>query len=190
MQYAVTCPSCGPVTLDDKYTCPTCRTPLVHLAMEQLTQRMRQDVEKLERARPPAMNTVNGTGTQLLDYQAQADGTYTATRWVTLAHFPLIPLSRMRVRPIEREAQIMGQRYRYDVLGKEPLDPASVLKTYLFALSAVVPLIFAFVRMEEVTRAIGDGPGFLFTAATLVWCVYMITRFANADRVFRVRKDA
>ncbi|HEX2204571.1 MAG TPA: zinc ribbon domain-containing protein [Longimicrobium sp.] len=191
MDYTVTCPTCGPVTLDAQYACPTCRTPLTHLAMEQLAGRMRSDIARIEAKRPPkTTTTVNGSGTMLLDYRPAGDGTYTATRWVTLAYLPLVPLSRTRVRPVERTAEIMGQRYLYDVVGKEPLDPASILRTYLFTLLAVVPVIFAFVKMEEVTRAVGDGPGFLFTAATIVWFVFMMTRFANADRVFRDRKDA
>ncbi|MEM1095753.1 MAG: hypothetical protein AAGJ10_14230 [Bacteroidota bacterium] len=129
-------------------------------------------------------NAVNGTGTMLLDYRARGEGVYTATKWWTLFYFPLVPRGRYVVRPIKQQNNPMQRSYRFQVLNKEPLGWGSVLKTYAMAMLAIVPVLFAFIQMDLVNDWVGEGPGFFVTLGALVWFVFMLTRFMNADKVF------
>lgn len=129
-------------------------------------------------------NAVNGTGTMLLDYRKRDEGLYVATKWWTFFYFPLVPRGQYVVRPIRQQNNPMRRSYRFDVLNKEPLDWASVLKTYAMAVLAVAPVLFAFIQMDLVNDWVGEGPGFFVTLGSLVWFVFMLTRFMNADKVF------
>ena len=146
---------------------------------------LNQTLRASTRTSGPSLSSVNGTGFMLFDFRAREGGVYEATRWFTFFYFPLVPLSRLVVRPVDMTPDIMRRTYRYDILRKERLDPVSVLRTYGMALLAVVPLLFAFLNMDTVNRLVGSGPGFFVTLATIVWFVFMLTRFANADRIFK-----
>ncbi|GAB5520141.1 MAG: hypothetical protein RhofKO_23920 [Rhodothermales bacterium] len=135
---------------------------------------------------PPASmgNAVNGTGTMLLDYRKRGEGTYAATKWWTFFYFPLVPRGQYIVRPIRQQTNPMQRSYRFQVLDKESLDWGSVLKTYAMAILAVVPPLFAFIKMDLVNDWVGEGPGFFVTLGGIVWFVLMMFRFMNADTVF------
>lgn len=130
-------------------------------------------------------SSVNGMGVTFLDFRKQGEGVYAATRWVTLFYLPLVPLGQLLVRPIALQADPMRRSYQYEILEKQPLSLGSVLKTYAMGLLAVVPLLFAFLRMDTVNDWVGEGPGFFVTLSTIAWFVFLVMRFANADRVFK-----
>lgn len=129
-------------------------------------------------------NTVNGTGTMLLDYRKRDKGIYAATKWWTLFYFPLVPRGQYVVRPTKQQNNPMQRSYRFQVLAKESLNWGSVLKTYALAVLAIAPVLFAFIQMDLVNDWVGEGPGLFVTLGALVWFVFMMTRFMNADKIF------
>ncbi|MCW3054277.1 MAG: hypothetical protein JWN14_3447 [Chthonomonadales bacterium] len=137
----------------------------------------------------PRLHAINGCGTTLLDYRPQEEGTYLATRWFTLFYLPILPLSAMRVRPIQREGQFGRETYRVEILSLAQLDPMRVLRTYLLTLLAVGPALFAFCRMDSINRWFGSGPGFVVNLATLIWFGFLLYKISNSDHLFR-RKSA
>jgi hypothetical protein len=185
----ITCPGCGERVSTDGTVCPRCGASVFSEVLEARTAAIRELAARV----PPRSGggTVNGSGTTLLDYRPRGDGTWDAVKWLTFAWMPLVPLRALHIRPVRREARIMGQDYVYEVLdeGKPPL--ARVLLLYLLELSAIVPLIYAFTHMDEVNRAVGSsGRGFFVTLATIAWFVFVTLRFVNADRAYKTAVSA
>ena len=189
----VACPACGEnVAAQAPYTCPRCGASTHDAVAAMQVERIRalaESVSRQARSIPPQVESagasVNGSGTMLLDYRPNGDGTWSAVRWVTLAYLPLVPREELRIRPVSRQALIAGERYRFEVLGRSRPSPARVLKQYAVALAGVLPPVWAFAHMSTVNRLVGSGPGFFVTLTTLVWFAFVLMRFVNADRAFK-----
>lgn len=78
--------------------------------------------------------TFYGTGLSLMSFRKEPGGTLNATLWLTVLFLPLIPISAWRIRPSGtsgmRIGAVVGDRFHFQVLRQEPLDPGLVLKTY------------------------------------------------------------
>lgn len=185
----ITCPACGERVTTGGTVCPRCGASIFNEVLEARTAAIRELAARM----PPRSGgaTVNGSGTTLLDYRPRGDGTWDAVKWLTFAWMPLVPLRALHIRPVRREARIMGQDYLYEVLGEGKPPLARVLLLYLLELSAIVPMIYAFSHMDEVNRAVGSsGRGFFVTLATIAWFVFVTMRFVNADKAYRAAVPA
>jgi len=188
----ITCPACGERVTTDGTACPRCGASVFNEVLEARTAAIREVTARVPQRPRSGGTAVNGSGTTLLDYRPRGDGTWDAVKWFTFAWMPLVPLKALHIRPVRREARIMGQDYLYEVLdeGRPPL--ARVLLLYLLELIAVVPMIYAFTHMDEVNRAVGSsGRGFFVTLATIAWFVFVTMRYINADKAYKesVRAD-
>jgi hypothetical protein len=70
------------------------------------------------------------------------DGTYEATRWITVAYLPLVPDATWVVRPQRISSQVgalLGDVYEFERLATKPTPVARVLRMY--ALSAGLGLV-------------------------------------------------
>jgi hypothetical protein len=83
--------------------------------------------------------SVNGTGITHMGHAKQPDGTYLATRWITVLFFPLVPLSSWIIRPL-REVALPGfeSRREFEIVRRAPLEPLEVLRTYGRAVAVAV----------------------------------------------------
>lgn len=181
----VVCPACRQRVTPDGIVCPRCGASVAGEVFAARAEALRRLTERA--ARPPrgGGSTVNGTGTTLLDYRPRGDGTWDAVKWVTFAWFPLVPLRAMHIRPLRREARIAGQEYHYELLGEGKPPPARVLWLYVLAIAGTVPMILAFLRMDDVNRLVGSGKGFFVTLASIVWFAFVMLRFVNADKAYK-----
>lgn len=190
----ITCPACGErVAAAEGLVCPRCGASVAAQTFEAQAAQLAAITARMRTAaRPPRSGggTVNGSGTTLLHYRPRGDGTWDALKWLTLAWLPLVPLRSLHIRPVRREQKIAGETYHYEVLeeGKPALGP--VLQVYGMALAAWLPVLFAFLRMDTVNRLVGDKWGMLVTLAALVWAVFVMTRFVNADKAFKATAEA
>jgi hypothetical protein len=87
-----------------------------------------------------------GFGVRLYDYRPLGDGTVEATRWVTIAGLPLIPLETERIRPLatngEHAGAPGGEERRHEVLGRRPTPLARALRVVLLSW-VVMPAVIA-----------------------------------------------
>ena len=84
--------------------------------------------------------SVNGTGIRLLDYRAMSDGTYEATRWLTILFVPILPIGTLLIRPGTAEGVGTMMRYSFQLLGKRPMNWRRVLRMYVIDLIAALPV--------------------------------------------------
>ena len=84
--------------------------------------------------------SVNGTGIRLLDYRPMSDGTYEATRWLTILLIPILPIGTLHIRPGTAEGVSTMMRYSFQLLGKRPMNWRRVLRMYAIDLIAALPV--------------------------------------------------
>jgi hypothetical protein len=181
------CPACQTANSTSSSTCSVCGASLTEALVQQQIAKLKETAAQVADTHKPApgLKSFNGCGTTLLDYRPHGDGTYEATQWFTLFYLPLIPLAAWTVKPIQREASLGHETYRYERLRQEKLKPMHVLGTYLLTVLAVVPVLFAFCRMDLVNRWVGSSRGFFVTLAALVWCGFLFYKISNSDSAFR-----
>src|SRR5258705_1683020 len=95
------CPSCEAVNDSQASACASCGASLAAIKFEQNINELKELTDKLRAMNAPrkSFNSFNGCGTMLLDYRALTDGTYEATRWVTVFFLPIVPLSAYVIEP-------------------------------------------------------------------------------------------
>jgi hypothetical protein len=188
----VTCPSCGQgVTVETSTTCPRCGASLFSQVLDAHTARLREVTATLNQRPRSGGSTINGWGTTLLDYQPAGDRTWHATKWFTVAGLPLVPLQGLRVRPVRREGHSANLRLLYDVLEQGKPVPGRVLRTYAWALSAVVPLLVFFFWGSLVKSLFGTGPlAFFVGVALFAWAIVVLVRIHNSDKAFKAATQA
>ena len=82
--------------------------------------------------------SIVGFGVRLYDYRPLGDGTVEATRWVTIAGLPLIPLETERLRPLAPA----GEARRHEVRGRRPTPLARAVRIVLLSW-VVMPAVIA-----------------------------------------------
>lgn len=181
------CPACQTANSTSSATCGVCGASLTEALIQQQVAKLKETAAQVaDKHKPvPSLKSFNGCGTTLLDYRPHGDGTYEATRWITLFYLPLIPLSAWIVQPIRREANMRRETYHYERLGEGKLKLSRVLVTYLLTLLAVGPMLFAFCRMDLVNRWVGSSRGFFVTLATLIWFGFLLYKISNSDHAFQ-----
>ena len=183
----IDCPACNTANPTTASVCGACGGSLTEALLQKQLQELKETTEQLSSVHKPTpvLRSFNGCGKTLLDYRPRPDGTFDATRWITLFYLPVFPLSTVIVRPIRRDAVIGSGAYTAEVLGEGKLVVTRVLLTYLLAVLAVGPMLFAFFQMDLVNQWVGSGRGFWVTLATIVWGGFLISRISNSDRAFR-----
>lgn len=189
----VTCPGCGQrVTLEEGTACPHCGAGVWAQVLEARMARLNEITAALRQPAPrPGGSTINGWGTTLLDYQPAGDGTWHATKWFTAAGLPLVPLKGLRIRPVRREGHNQNMRLTYEVIEEGRCVPGRVLRTYAWALSALVPLLVFFFWGSLVKSLFGTGPlAFFVGLALFIWAIVVLARIHNSDRAYKAAAQA
>ena len=152
--------------------------------------------EDPEEAMTPVRTTsFNGCGVMLVDYRPVADGVYEASRWVTIAGIPIVPLSVWKIRPIKYTQQIGTEKQFFGMLGKSRMTLDRFFRPYLILLIGALPLYLAykFFDLSAVvyffSRKIGTwfAVGFIviMIVLVLVWFGFIMTRIHNADKAYK-----
>ncbi len=142
----------------------------------------RRGMEAVDAA--PHAGSVNGSGSMLLDVRLRDDGLYDAVRWWTFAYMPLVPRKLVVFRPVSFEPEIVRERYRMSVLRELSPPLSRVLFAYAVGWGTFVPMVLAFVRMDQVSASVGRKPGMAVTVGAVALCVWGMWRLANLRRTF------
>jgi hypothetical protein len=99
-----------------------------------------------------------GTGITLLDYRPVGEGTYEATRWITVLYVPLVPGGTWVVRPRRMSSHVgplIGNVYEFERLATKPTPVARVIRMYALGTSlgllAFGPLVWALWAYNRMT---------------------------------------
>ena len=170
----VTCLSCATPNNADADTCARCGEPLAAAKVQQATERLRALTARIERQSAPSFSTINGFGTTLLDYRPRGDGTYDTVRWVVAAMVPLVPLGGYVIRPVAQENSYGRQTSTFSVVGRAPLEPMRVVRTYLLVFVGLFPVVWGFLNTRTVNRVFGSGPAFFVMLVAIAWAIYFV----------------
>jgi hypothetical protein len=155
------------------------------------------------------MSTINGIGTLRYDWDHHSDGTSSATLWFVVGFVPVIPLRRERLyvasdglepsRAIDVAGAALGAvggfgfgfRSQLQILQKEPMRLAGILRTYVFGF-LVTPLlafgvpaagIWTIVRLLEFfqfnMQEYGVYVALTLGIASVVWAAVVIAKILD-----------
>src|SRR6185436_9203278 len=130
---SIACPECNAVNNMEESACTNCGNSLAVAKLEHSINEIKKTTEKMRELTTPRKTfySINGCGTTLLDYRALADGTYAATRWVTVFGLPVVPLSGYVIEPTSQEFGHGGETSKFTILEKTSLALNSIVRTYL-----------------------------------------------------------
>ena len=189
----VACPSCQTVNSTDAAACTQCGEGLAAAKIQQAVDEIRRVTEQFkERTQPrKSFYTFNGFGTTLLDYRALPDGTYEATRWVVALFLPLVPLATYVIQPQSQEHSYGQATSKFVILDKGQLTATRVVRTYLLAVVALLPLILGFQNSSWVNRTLGGPLAALAMFACFAWAIYIVFfKLKNEGKAYNAPKPA
>jgi hypothetical protein len=155
------------------------------------------------------MSTINGIGTLRYDWDHHSDGTSSATLWFVIGFLPVIPLRRERLyvaseglepsRAIDVAGAALGAavgigsgfRSQFQILQKELMRPAGILRTYVFgflvtpllAFGVPVFVVWASVRLLELLqfdmREYGVYVAIALGIASVLWAAVVIAKILD-----------
>jgi len=186
----ISCPSCQATNSTEGSDCTNCGGSLATAKLEYSINEIKKTTAKMRELTTPRKTfySINGCGTTLLDYRALADGSYAATRWVTVFGLPLLPLSGYVIEPTSQEYSHGGETSKFSILGKTPLAIDRVMRTYLLAVIGVLPLILGAINSRWVNRTLGGPLAFVAMIASFAWLVYIIFyRLKNDSKAYKAK---
>jgi hypothetical protein len=180
----ILCPSCSTVNNLEETSCKNCGESLATAKFERSVEELRKATEKLKDLTVPRKSfySFNGCGTMLLDYHALPDGTYEATRWVTLFALPLIPLSAYVIQPESQERSYGRETSKFSILDQKPLSITRILRTYGLVALGLAPVIIGWYYSPWLNRTLGGPKAFFAMLLAIAWGVYII--------FFRIKNDS
>jgi hypothetical protein len=186
----ISCPSCNTANSGDESACSNCGASLTAVKFEQSVKEIQQLTHKLREMNAPrkSFNSFNGCGTMLLDYRALADGTYEATRWLTVFYLPLVPLSAYVIEPTSQEISYGRETAKFSIIDQTPLSIARVLRTYLLVIVGLAPVIVGSLNTSVINRTLGGPLAFFAMLATIAWGIYIIFfRLKNDRKAYKMK---
>jgi hypothetical protein len=187
----IVCSSCNTTNNLDSDNCANCGTSLATEKLEHSINELRKTTEKFRELTTPRKSfySFNGCGTMLLDYRALPDGTYEATRWVTLFSLPLIPLSAYVIQPESQEHSYGRETSKFSILDKKSVSIARILRTYLLVVIALAPIIVGSYYSSWVNRTLGGPKAFFAMLAAIIWGGYIIFfRLKNDSKAYKSKR--
>jgi hypothetical protein len=185
------CSTCNTTNNLEADNCTNCGTSLATEKLERSINELRKTTEKIKDLTTPRKSfySFNGCGTMLLDYRALADGTFEATRWVTVFALPLIPLSAYVIEPESQEHSYGRETSKFSILEKKSLSLARVLRTYLLVFIGLAPVAIGWYYSPWLNRAIGGPKAFFVMLAAIIWAFYIILfRLKNDSKAYKPKK--
>ena len=187
----ITCPSCQTTNRPNAPNCSNCGLPLVAAKFEQNINEIHQLTEKLRELNVPrkTFSSFNGCGTMLLDYRARPDGTFEATRWVTILWLPIVPLSTYVIEPTSQEFSYGRQTAKFSIIEKTSLSLARVMRTYLLVVVGMAPLVVGWLNASKLNHVLGGPRAFFAMLATIIWDGYIIFfKLKNDGKAYKKQK--
>lgn len=185
------CTNCGAVTDTAALTCSKCGVSPAAAKIEHSVTELKQLTQKLRELNAPrhSFNSFNGCGTMLLDYRALPDGTYVATRWVTVLFLPLVPLSAWVIEPTGQEVSYGRETSRFSIIASTPVSPARALRTYLLVAIGLAPVIIGSFNSHALNHVLGGPVAFFAMLATIAWGIYIIFfRLKNDGKAYKATR--
>ena len=172
----VACPACKTVNADAGVNskCSACGEPLAAAVLQQSIDDLKKVTERMQELNAPSFKTFNGFGTTLLDYRQRDDGSWEATRWVVAMMLPLVPLATYRIQPKRQQNSYGRMESYFNILGREPLSIAKILRVYALVVVGLAPVVLGFMNSSWVNRTLGGPLAFFAMIASVVWAVYII----------------
>jgi hypothetical protein len=180
----VACPACEAVNAEAgvNSACSSCGEPLAAAVLQQSIDALKKLNERMAEINAPSFKTFNGFGTTLLDYRRRDDGRWEATRWVVAMMLPVAPLATYVIRPKRQENSYGRMESYFEILGKEPLSAARILRVYALVVVGLAPVVLGFMNSSWVNRTLGGPLAALAMVASVAWAGYVI--------FFRIRNDS
>jgi hypothetical protein len=185
------CSTCNTANNLDAHICTNCETSLATEKLERSINELRKTTEKIRQLTTPRKSfySFNGCGTMLLDYRALPDGTFEATRWVTVFALPLIPLSAYVIEPESQEHSYGRETSKFSILDKKSLSPGRILRTYALVLVGLAPVAIGWYYSPSLNRAIGSPKAFFVMLAAIIWAFYIILfRLKNDSKAYKGKR--
>jgi hypothetical protein len=184
----VACPACKAVNRDAEVNskCSACGEPLAAAVLQHSIDELKRINERMAEASAPSFKSFNGFGTTLLDYRALPDGHYEATRWVVALMLPLVPLATYVIEPQTQEHSYGRETSKFNILKQGKLSAARVVRTYLLAVVALLPLVLGFLNSAWVNHALGGPLAAFAMFASFAWAIYIVMfRIKNEGKAYR-----
>jgi hypothetical protein len=184
----VNCPACQTANADADVNskCSACGEPVgaavFQHTLDELKRVTARATERMAELNAPSFKTFNGFGTTLLDYRQRDDGRWEATRWVVAAMLPVVPLASYVIRPKRQENSYGRMESYFEILGKQPLSAARILRVYALVVLGLAPFVLGSMNSSWVNRTLGGPLAALAMVASVVWGAYII--------FFRIRNDS
>lgn len=185
---SVSCPSCNTASVADESACANCGASLAEVKFAQSVDELKRLTERLHEFNVPrkSFNSFNGCGTMLLDYRALANGTYEATRWVTVFYLPVVPLAAYVIEPTSQEHRYGQETSKFSIIGNASLSFAGILRTYALVVIGLAPVILGFLNPSVINHTLGGGLAFLAMLVTIAWGIYIIFfRLKNDGKAYK-----
>ena len=194
----VKCPACQTVNPDAgvNSVCSSCGESLAAAVLQHSIDDLKRLTERMQERNAPSFKSFNGFGTTLLDYYERGDGDWVASRWVVAVGLPIVPLATYVIRPKRQEAGYGRMESYFEILGREPLSPARILRVYGLMLLGLAPVVLGFMNSSwidsTIKRALGAKYGgivaMLAMVATVAWGVYVIFfRIKNDSKAYKAK---
>jgi len=174
----------------EESACINCGNSLAAAKLEHSINEIKKTTEKMRELTTPRKTfySINGCGTTLLDYRALPDGTYAATRWVTVFGLPIVPLSGYVIEPTSQDFNHGGQTSKFNILNKTSLAIDRVIRTYLLAAIGVLPLLLGSLNSSWVNHTLGGPLAFVAMIASFVWLIFIIFyKLKNDGKAYKAK---
>jgi hypothetical protein len=184
----INCTSCNFTNNLSDDTCKQCGESLALAKINRSVEELKKTTAKMRELTTPRKSfyTFNGCGTTLLDYRALADGTFQATRWVTVFGLPVIPLSAYVIEPESQERSYGQETSKFTIVGQTPISIARVLRTYGIVVIGLAPIIAGSLNSSFLNRRLGGPMAFFAMLLAIVWGVYFIFfRLKNDSKAYK-----
>ena len=180
----INCPSCEAQNTIADDACKQCGESLAVAKLQHSIDEISKATAKMRELTTPRKSfySFNGCGTMLLDYRALTDGTFEATRWVTIIGLPIIPLEAYVIEPESQEHTYGRETSKFSIVRKTSLSLARIVRTYGLAVVALLPIIIGSLNSSWINRTLGGPLAALAMLLAIVWGGYLI--------FFRMKNDS
>lgn len=189
----INCPSCSFTNNLADDACKQCGESLALAKIERSVDEIRKTTAKMRELTTPRKSfyTFNGCGTTLLDYRSIGDGTFQATRWVTIFALPIVPLSAYVLEPESQKHRYGQETSKFTIVNQTPISLARVLRTYGLVAVGLLPIVVGSSNSSWLKRTLGGPKAFFAMLATIVWGVYFIFfRLKNDSKAYKNRPSS
>jgi len=184
----INCPSCEAQNTIADGAGKQCGESLAVAKLQHSIDEISKATAKMRELTTPRKSfySFNGCGTMLLDYRALTDGTFEATRWVTIIGLPIIPLEAYVIEPESQEHTYGRETSKFSIVRKTSLSLARIFRTYGLAIAALLPIIVGSLNSSWINRTLGGPLAALAMLLAIVWGGYLIFfRLKNDSKAYK-----